>query len=324
MKTFSSIRKIVDASGLEHRMFCEHRDALCRIVDDTLAGHTPSIEWIVGPSRAGKTYLIETLVRLYPEAKLMGVRRLPVLLAKLPSTVTPLMLPMTVLNALGVPAGSKSSQYFSRMKDQLRLAQTRVLLVEEASHIVEPGAKVIPRAAGDWFKMVYDELEITIMMFGLPRLKRLFESNEQLRGRASAKRELRPYDCNVKQDLLEFASYVRTYLEFFRNEGWTCEVPLDALAKNCYLLGGGLVGLVSKLMRQLASQISHQPIRALALEDFAIAAEAIEHFAPVGCAPFSKMVVEPVELNQAHRHILNVNGMSVRFSELLVPDPATS
>ncbi len=46
----------------------------------------------------------------------------------------------------------------TRMIDQLRLAKTRVLIFEEASHLVEPGARGPPRAAGDWFKSVADEL----------------------------------------------------------------------------------------------------------------------------------------------------------------------
>ena len=307
-----SIRDVVDHSALEHRMFREQLGGLCRVIDDTLANRPPSIEWLIGPSRVGKSHLVEALARMYPQTRINGARLLPVLVVPLPSPVSPLLLPISVLEALDVPPGASPKKYFKRMSDQLRLAKTRVLLIEEASHAVEPGARVIPRAAGDWFKQVHDQLGMTIIMFGLPRLERLFASNEQLRGRALARRELRPYCCSVELDFREFASYVRTYLEFFRQKGWTCDVPLDAVVKNCYLISGGLVGVVSKMMRQLAIRISRDAIRPLTFDDFAMAAEAIEHFAHPACMPFSKLLVEPVELNQAHRYVLDISGMSFK------------
>ena len=59
--------------------------------------------------------------------------------------------PASVLMALQVPIprlGLTSGVMFNRMVDQLRLAQTRVIIFEEASHLVEAGARVPPRAAG--------------------------------------------------------------------------------------------------------------------------------------------------------------------------------
>lgn len=63
-------------------------------------------------------------------------------------------------------------------------------------------------------------VDLTILMFGVPRLERLFASNEQLRTRASTRREFRPYDARNPQEFRDFAVCVNTYAQLFQKHGY--------------------------------------------------------------------------------------------------------
>lgn len=314
MTPANALRRRIEGCELQHPAFKQLYRRLGRRIDDALQGFAPCVEGIVGPSRVGKSMLIGALARQHPETKVDGKRCVPVLVIRISPNISPTLLPTSVLEALGVPLPLRKDTtgvMLKRMVDQLRLAQNKVLIFEEASHLVEPGARVPPRAAGDWFKSVIDD-NFTIMLFGVPRLERLFESNEQLRLRSAARQEFRPYDMRNPSEQMAFASCVRTYADLFVDSGWPLELPFAALVTQCYLLSGGLIGLVSRFMQELASQMAYEAPRPLTLEDCQSAARAIESAGHPDFPAFERLEAAPVELHAAHAHVLETNGMAVR------------
>lgn len=315
MTSAKELRRIIEDVELEHLAFKHLFDFMRRRIDDALEGFAPRIEWVVGPSRVGKTMLSKALARLYPESKLDGRRHVPFLPVFLPPSVSPVLLPISVLGALGMPLptrGQTSGLMFNRMADQLRLAGTRFILFEEASHLVEIGARVPPRAAADWFKCLSDGGDLTLALTGVPRLERLFDSNEQLRLRASARKEFLPYDYRSQEERLAFAACVRTYADLFRDAGWPIELHIDVLVPHCYLLTGGLVGILSRFMQELASQVANEKPRSLSWNDCGAAASAIAAAGHPDFPAFKKEEVSAAELGAAHAYVLETNGMKVR------------
>lgn len=320
MTSASVLRRDIERCELPHKAFQELISHLDRLIDDACEGYEARIEWVVGPSRVGKTMLIKALSRTHPEEKVGAKRKIPVLVVKVPSTISPKLLPVSVLRALGVavPArGASVGVMMERMFDQLRLAGTRVIIFEEASHIVEPGARVIPRTAGDWFKDVADELNLLLILVGVPRLERLFKSNEQLLYRASERLEFRPYDIRIKEEQAAFASCVRSYYDMFETRGWTFTFSFKLLAAHCYLLSGGLVGMLSRFMQQLAARAAVLESRTIDVEDCRAAAQTMND--PLGSrvsafqiSNASLTALSLPELYAAHVRILNVNGMAPR------------
>ncbi|WP_342133587.1 TniB family NTP-binding protein [Hydrogenophaga sp. OTU3427] len=314
MNAARELRRSIENCELRHRAFMQHHDFLSERIQDALAGFAPRTEWLTGPSRVGKTMLINALAREHPATKVAGVRQVPVLVVPIPPNISPVLLPVSVLTALGVPLpqrGITSGVMFNRMADQLKLAQTRVVIFEEASHLVEPGARVPPRAAGDWFKSVTDQLNITLILMGVPRLERLFQSNEQLRLRASARREFRPYDMRIADDRAAFATCVKTYADLFAERGWPIDIPLEVLVKHTYLLSGGLVGVLSRFVQELAAQLVYESPRPLTFEDAALAAQAVESAGRPDSPAFVRIEVTPLEMSGAHAQVLETNGMNM-------------
>lgn len=304
--TTTSLRRVIESCELSHVEFNDHFQALQRRIDDALEGHPAASEWVIGPSRVGKSMLINNLARCYPETKVDGIRRIPVLVVPVPSPVSPKEMPKSVLAALGMPSvRGNSGDLFAKMERLLRLSGTKVLLFEEASHIVEVGTKMPPRAAGDWFKQVMDRLGMTIVLFGVPHLEKLYQSNEQLRKRSQARRVFRPYDASDKAEYLNFARCVMTYADLFDKAGRPFALPRAELVAHCYLLSGGLIGVVSAFMNRLAYDLERQHERPVNVDDCIGALRRIESAEHPDHPAFQRIEVSPAELAQAHIRVLD-------------------
>lgn len=318
MTPAKQLRSAIETCELPHPLFVQQLKPLRQRIEDALDGAASRIEHVVGPSRVGKSMLIQALRRNFPETKVDGRRRVPVLVVPVPTPVSPLLLPSSVLTALGLPVQRNvtSGAMGNRMLDQLRLAGTRVVLFEEASHLVELGARVPHRAAGDWFKMLADSLNLTLLLFGVPRLERLFEHNEQLRMRASAPRWLMPYDSRIPDNLKAFHACVATYANLFRESGFPIELPARVLTYQCYLLTGGLIGVLSRFMQELSSQMAYESPRTLTFADCQAAARAIEAAGSRHLRAFERpdealADVAPAALHQAFVQVMHDNELSV-------------
>lgn len=311
--SLKEVRRALEKCEIGHTEYASHLHELRRRVDDALDGGVATIQSVVGPSRVGKSMLITALLRAYPETLIDGCRTVSVLAFRLPTPVTPKEMPGAVLDALGssgVRTGGVAG-LFGRMAKQLRLAGTRVLLAEEASHTVDKGALVQARAAADWFKDVLD-LDITIILFGLPKLRKLYESNEQFRLRGRKPREFRPYDCRRPEEWKQFASCVKTFAGMFTRADWPIRVPFDALVKHCYLLSGGLVGVTNVFFQQLAYELEYGSPREVTFADCAKVMASLEPAGSPRFPAFAREEVTPQELAAAHAYVLETSELSVR------------
>lgn len=318
MSQATALRKAIQERELPHAFFEEHLEALQLRVEDALEGYPPSIDTVLGPSRVGKTMLIQSIARQYPESVKDGVRHVPVLVVPVPTPATPKQLPRSVLKALGAPIPTSvagTALMFERMAGQLKLAGTRVILFEEASHIVDVGTKLPPRAAGDWFKQLMDQLNISVVLFGVPRLERLLESNEQLRYRSGAVMRFNPYAWAVPAEQLHFAACVRTYVKIFEQSGSHFMFEFEPLVRNTYLLSGGLIGVVSKFMSRLAYDLKSRDDRDISFEDCALSASRIEAAGDSDHPAFQELDVPGIRLQAAHTFVLNEAGVRFRKTQ---------
>nr|WP_198981137.1 ATP-binding protein [Herbaspirillum sp. ASV7] len=317
MMPAKKLRIDIERCELQHPQFLKQLLPLKQRIEDAIDGAASRIERVIGPSRVGKSMLINSLSRDYPETKVNGRRQVPVLVVPVPTPVSPLLLPSSVLTALGIPIQGNitSGVMGKRMQEQLKLAGTRVVIFEEASHLVEVGARVPSRSAGDWFKWLADSQNLTLLLFGVPRLERLFDINEQLRMRASAARRFLPYDSRIQEGMQAFHTCVATYANLFSAAGFPIALPPLALTYQCYLLTGGLVGLLSRFMQELAGQLVGEMPRSVGFEDCRAAAVAIESVDSGQFSAFESFdcteKIPAVALHDAYVQVMNMNELKV-------------
>lgn len=314
MNSAAELRRSIETCRLYHTIYGEHYQWFKARIDDALDGFSPRIEGLIGPSRAGKSMVLDALEQDYPPQRVNGVRRVPVLKVKLPPSITPKLFPAELLRALKVPIPGRvnAGELLGRVREQFRLAGTQVLLLDEASHFVEPGSRVPPRAAGDMLKALSDEANLSIIATGIPHLERLFESNEQLRLRSSVRRVFAPYDFSEPGHRKDFAQCVRTYADLFERHGWRIDMDFALLVKHCYLHCGGLVGMLSAFMRELSIRKRGEEARPLTQEDCRAAAERTEGTGETSHKPFACEQVSAAELNQAYGSVLKTYDLPPR------------
>lgn len=318
MTPAQKLRRDIETCELPHSMFVEHLSTLKQRVDDALAGFAPKITRVPGPSGVGKSSLIATLSRAYPETRIDGRRHVPVLVVEVPQSATAKLLPKSVLHALGiqVPGSMTGGAMFELMVTQLRLASTRVVIFDEISHLVDEGSRVPPRAASDWLKTLADKLNMTLILFGIPRLERLFSANEQLRRRAYPARTFYPYDSSDAQQMTAYNSCVANYARLFAAAGYPIDVSRSVLTQQSYLLTGGLIGVLADFMRELARLMENQAPRAITYADCQKALEDVSHAGSPHQLAFRDLGikganVEPLALQQAYVHVLTSNTTPV-------------
>lgn len=307
----------IESCELPHPHFMKHFQPLKQRIENALAGRASRIERIFGPSRVGKTMLIDSLKRDFPETKVDGRRHVPVLVVPTPTPATTLELPKSVVTALKlpVPRSITPGAMNTRMFEQLKLVGTRVVLFEEASHLVDEGTRVPVRAAGDWCKALSDSSNLTLFMFGVPRLQFLFDSNEQLRNRASAPRLFLPYDSRIPEEMQAFHACVAAFAKLFHEYGYPIALSPAALTYQCYLLTGGLIGILSRFMQELADNMSFEPPRALTFADCELASKGIVATGSPAFPAFAspdtiENAVAPAALHQAFLQVMRDNDLT--------------
>ena len=308
MNQAKAIQNNIIESELPHLFFEEHLQALKDRIEDAMDGYPPFVDCVLGPSRVGKGALIRGLERDHPRLLEDGAHRVPLLVVPVPSPATPKLLPRSVLIALGIPLPStnlSTAFLYERMARQLKLAKTRVILFDESGHIVDKGTKVSARAAGDWFKQLVDQLNVSVVFFGIPQFEKLLDSNEQLRYRCGAVMRFNPYAWSAPDEQRQFAACVVTYAKFFEKGGIRFTFDLEPLVRNCYLLSGGLIGIVNEFMVRLANDLARSKGQEISFEQCATTAQKIQIAVASEHVPFAEANVPSVKLHAVHTAVLD-------------------
>lgn len=300
MKLSTEVRKSLEVLMIEHTFYASALSNLYVRVEDTLDGMLPCFEMLIGPSRCGKTEILRAIARSYPETSSQGRRQVPVLIVYVTSGTTPKDLPTAVIQALGIPVprGSiRAAELNNLMIRQLQLAGVRVILFDEASHLVDIGTRIPARAASDWFKdLVANLKDVGIVLSGLPRLKRLLESNEQLRNRARKPIPLMPYRWDNAEQRKSFAGCVIAFLEIFKKHGCKLEMPVNHFVRHCYAASAGHIGLLANFYLVLAEHIDNSIL--ISLEICALASAKLNLPGSGAIQPFLTETLEDMDLLQ--------------------------
>lgn len=257
MNSSERIRLAIEKLVIDHPTYVEAKDRIAESVDDALAGFLDQILFLTGPSQTGKSAILKAIRDEYPQNRPSGRLIAQVLYVRVSPGVSPKGLPLCVLKALGQPVKgvSRVGDLSERMKDSIRRAGVRVILFDEANHLIDKGHRISARLVGDWFKDLVDEMHVTCVLAGIPKLSTLLEANEQLRNRAQRPIELWPYRWDRKHDRFSFAGCARKFLDCFAAEGYHAEMGWDAMTRHLYLLSAGQIGLLAKFCRELAKRL---------------------------------------------------------------------
>jgi len=227
---------------------------------------------VVGESRTGKSRVLEECAVRHPSRRDREGLEVPVLRVKTPSKPTVKGLVELMLQAIGDPSfatGTENAKTI-RLRRLMAEARTRMVMIDEFQHFYDKGSgssKVMHVA--DWLKILVDDCKVALVVAGLPSCRAVIDRNEQLAGRFLAPILMPRFDWTVEDEREEFIGILAA---FAQSLGEHFELPpFDTadLAFRFYCGTGGLIGYLTKLLRQAVWDALDAGSSAILLEDLA-------------------------------------------------------
>lgn len=278
-------------------------DAITEAVDDD----EPFVSMLLGPSGAGKSALLQDAAASFKARDAVSGRPC-VLYVPLPSGCTSESVPKCIIEKIigDLPVRGTRFELRRMAERMLKQAGVRVLVIDELNHLVEARSSERAqtkenRQLADWFKAIFDQLRISLVLGGLPHCIRLLADNEQLARRAMRPVQLEPYCWHDESDRAAFVDTVKAFVAHLKECGWHINADPAHVIKGAYLCCGGLVGLLYKLFAR-AARVG----RADKVLDLAVLSKAFEmEFHQMGNAnPFALTVIPDELLHGAYQRTL--------------------
>jgi Cdc6-like AAA superfamily ATPase len=168
---------------------------------------------ISGPTGAGKTTIADDYAKQYPR-ELVGPKTIiPVLYLKVPPRLrTPKALASKILAAMGdLFANSGTDEEMGRRIVQfVHDCQTEMIILDEFQHLIDRDTHNVLATASDWLKLLTEELNIPVVLCGLPESNQIFEYNEQIDGRYPRRIILNPFGFEDKEQQKKYRTFLKS------------------------------------------------------------------------------------------------------------------
>ncbi|URN93097.1 MAG: TniB family NTP-binding protein [Candidatus Pristimantibacillus lignocellulolyticus] len=165
-----------------------------------------------GRTGAGKTTIVKQYVERHPRKLTDTGTIIPVLYVKVPPRLkTPKALASKILGEMGdLFANSGTDEELGRSIVQfVRDCQTEMIILDEFQHLIDRDTLNVLATASDWLKLLTEELNIPVILCGLPESKDIFEYNEQIDGRYPRRIILEPFGFEEQAQQKKFRLFLK-------------------------------------------------------------------------------------------------------------------
>lgn len=249
----TNLRPIVDSILVPHTAFEVGMQRLQQCVEYVHSGaREPACIAVEGESRAGKSRLLEAHMARFQRERLADGLRVPMLCAVVPSQPTVKGLAELLLQALGVPDWDKGTENVktARLVKLMRSCGVAMLILDEFQHFYDKSSHRVQHHVADWLKNLVGETRVALTVCGLPTLRAVIEQNEQLAGRFAAPIHLPRFDWFNAEHRAEWVAILAAFAEGLAREFDLPPLDGDELALRSYCATGGLIGYLTKTLRQ--------------------------------------------------------------------------
>jgi hypothetical protein len=254
-------RKIARSERFFHGRLLQAYERAQGVVEAAMMGETQILP-ILGPTRTGKTELVEALLADYPTQERDGRICKPVIRVSTPMDPSLRSMSLSLIRGLEGRVLSKVStaDLHDQALRQLKVAGVKVILFDEIPHLAEHGRRQDARRAADMLKVLDASLHISMILMGLPSAERLRGQNEQFRDRCLATELIYPYAWVSAADRQGFEAGVELIFEAYREAGWTIALEGPDLLKRLYAACIGRFGRLIDLFSHAETNNTEQLI----------------------------------------------------------------
>lgn len=227
---------------------------------------------ILGPTGAGKTTLVEEYVSNFQRKNEEERTIIPVLHVKVPPRArSPKVLASKILRIMGDPLFDNGTEenMTHRIQNFVRKCGIEMIILDEFQHLIDRDTNHVLATASDWLKTFIEEINIPVVLCGLPESERIFEHNEQLDSRYTNRLYLNPFRYDTKEEKIAFRRFLVTIDEKlpFQNKA---NLSDPHIASKIFYFSFGLPRYIMDLLRQatkIALNRGHNNLTELDLRD---------------------------------------------------------
>lgn len=228
---------------------------------------------IVGESGTGKTSVMHQFRGLHkPERRADGMH-IPILFASVPSSPTVKSLAGVILEALQSDdqKWGTENQRSRQIRILMRECGTRMVMIDEFQHFYDRGKHRIMHHVADWLKILIDETRTSLVVAGLPTCLAVIDQNEQLARRFSSPVRLGRFDWQSENERAQFVEVLRVFHGELQTRYDLPTFTSDQMAFRFWAATGGLMGYLSKMLRQLERNAISKNSKVITLGDLHVA-----------------------------------------------------
>ena len=212
-------------------------------------GTSASTYMLVGDPGSGKTALLRRFCQAHPMRQEPERDVHPVLYVEVPPRTTRKALAERILAALGAPVPSNATEIrlTARAVDNLRKQDVRVLVLDEAQHLVIPEKRRLNYEAADWVKGIANSGACAVALAGVPDAWEAYLYNGQLRRRSFGNRRLSAFRVTDGREWRTFRGLLKAFdkvLPFGEPSNLGAELTALRLHRQVF----GLIGRLSDFL----------------------------------------------------------------------------
>lgn len=245
-------RDIIESTLIPHTAFEHATQRLEQCFECAPGAREPICIAVIGESRTGKSRLIEEFEVDHPMTRTPEGLTLPVLRVKTPSTPTIKGLAEVLLDAIQDPRASAGTafQKTKRLKTLMGEVGTVILMIDEFHHFYDRMSHKVLHPVTDWLKIMVDDTKVALVVAGLPSCRAVLMQNEQLAGRFLTPIAMPRFDWRDRDQREEFVAILAAFHESLTRFFDVPALDTPEMAFRCYCASGGLIGYLSKFLRQ--------------------------------------------------------------------------
>ena len=271
--SINDLRHIVENTLVPHSAFVEASTRIEQCMRYAIDSPEPICLAIVGESRTGKSRVLEEYWSMHPPYRAEEGLIVPVLSIKTPSKPTVKGMVEYMLQKMGDPrfdSGTENAKTI-RLKRLMKNAQTHQLFLDEFQHFYDKGLRSVMHHIADWLKILVDDSKVGLIVSGLPSCMAVLEQNEQLAGRFSAPVVMPRFDWANAQHREEFVGILGAFQNSIGQHFDIPRLDQEEMAFRCYCATGGLIGYLSKFLRQVVWNAVDSKKKVITLNDLRLA-----------------------------------------------------
>jgi len=225
-------------------------NALDRLYAYECLNEEPEHLTLLGESGVGKTTLLMKYRDGHPVIEHDELTEVPVLYVAIGPSPTPKALASAILRALGDPKCDmgKEVDLTYRLILLIKLCRVRLVIMDEANHLIDRGGDKTHHVAADWLKRLVDATRVSFVLAGIPRASRLLEKNDQLRSRFREIIEIERFSVQTESAELEFRGVLGAFKKEYLHDVPALDISSATMARKFAFATDGRLRDIRRLL----------------------------------------------------------------------------